>query len=108
MRRVETMERGHTRAARALLALMIAGSFAVAGCDDSSPAGAGDPPTTLRTAPDGLELDRPARNTQFLCVPGLVLTKPDRSWIDGDTVVISKIPFVEGEVTWESEFAVTE
>jgi hypothetical protein len=102
-------ERGRTRAALALLALATAASLAVAGCDDSSSegGGGGDAPTTLRTAPQGLDISRPARNTQFLCTPGLTITKPDRPWIEGDTVVIARIPFVEGEVSWQSEFAVT-
>jgi len=97
-----------TRAAVLAFALAITGAFAVAGCDNASSGEVGDPPTTLRTAPDGLVLDRPARNSQFLCVPGLKLTKPDRPWIEGETVVISKVAFVEGAVTWDSEFAVTE
>jgi hypothetical protein len=101
------VERDHTRTVLALIALAIAGSLAVVSCEDSSTGASGDPPTTLRTAPNGTDISHAARNTQFLCVPGLTLTKPDRSWIEGDTIVISKIPFVEGQVTWTSEFAMT-
>lgn len=112
MRRVDPTGQSDIRARKrerlGILVALLVVSLAAGACDDSSTGGDGDAPATLRTAPNGLALDRPARNTQFLCVPGLTLTKPDRPWIDGDTVVIANIPFVEGEVTWESEFAVTE
>jgi len=98
---------------RMLLALVAAtGCLALASCgSDSSTADGTDTPSTLKTAADGTEMDRPARNTQYLCGQRpddvLVLTKPDRPWIDGTTIDIAKVPFVEGEVTWASEFSVT-
>jgi hypothetical protein len=73
----------------------------------------GGVPTTLWTPPDGTNINAPARNTAYVCprenLPFLPpLTRPDTPWIEGDSIVVSQIPYVEGSVTWESEFAMTE
>jgi hypothetical protein len=82
--------------------------------DTSQSAPPSDPPVTLRTPRTGQGFGEPARNTTFLCLPPLPpplqilsLTRPDTPWIVGDDIIISDIPYVEGSVTWESEFAIT-
>ena len=69
-----------------------------------------DPPKTLRTPPTGQGFDEPARNKTYLCLPPplqvLGLTRPSTPWIAGDDIIVSEIPYVEGSVTWESEFEI--
>jgi hypothetical protein len=61
-------------------------------------------PATFKTAPTGTVINQPARNAQYICIPGLppniTLTKPDTPWVSGLDVVVSKIPYVEGTVDW--------
>lgn len=93
-------------------------SLGAAGCDGGDEGGedtaeeAGDEPTRIRTPAGGTRLDQAARNGLFLCdraplpfVPPL--TQPDSPWIDGEWIVISEIPYVQGSVTWESEFSMS-
>jgi hypothetical protein len=66
-------------------------------------------PSILRTPPTGTGFDNPARNQMYLSstfegIPtaGLSLTIPTTPWVQGLSVVISQIPFVTGEVMWNS------
>jgi hypothetical protein len=86
---------------------LLAGLLAIGGC--SSDGASGDGPARLRTPATGTSLARPAKNTLFVCEPGLPgLTRPDSPWVDGDFIVTSEIPYVEGSVSWESELVITE
>lgn len=90
----------------------------VAGCEsmDSEPADTmgepSDAPTTLRTPATGTSINHAARNTIYLCPrPPLKafppFTRPSTPWLDGESVVVAKMPFVEGSVTLESVFSMT-
>ena len=91
---------------------------AVLGCgtNEGSPdpeGDAGDYPTTLTTPATGTRVDRAARNEIFWCpvnaMPGPLprMTRPDTAWIDGASINISEIPYVDGSVTYESEFSIS-
>jgi len=71
----------------------------------------GGTPITLATPAEGTPVDHAAQGTLYMC-PRVVafppLTRPASPWIEGDSIVIADIPFVEGSVEWESEFSVTE
>lgn len=90
-----------------------AGSDSSAGSDarDASVSVPGDPPATLRTPRTGQGFDEPARNATYLCLPPplqvLGLTRPSTPWISGDDIIVADIPYVEGSVTWDSEFEMT-
>ena len=68
-------------------------------------------PTTLRTPAAGTSINQPARNTLYFCPRGPLplppLTKPDTPWVQGTTITIADIPYVEGEVSWDAEFELT-
>ena len=68
-------------------------------------------PEVFKTAPAGTPTDRPGRNLQFLCIPGLtalnngvapVYTESTNSWVHGLDIVVSEIPYVEGKVRWRN------
>jgi hypothetical protein len=68
-------------------------------------------PEVFKTAPTGTPTDRPGRNRQFLCIPALtalnngvapVYTESTNFWVDGLDVVVSEIPYVEGNVRWRN------
>ena len=66
-----------------------------------------DPPTTLTTAPDGTPLTMAAKNHQWMCPrPGLApkITGSSTPWLDGTTITVSKIEFIQGSVAWDSQF----
>ena len=98
-------------------ALLMTGACGGSGGGAGGAGGAGgdaeagqDPPTTLVTAPDGTRLDAPGKNHLYMCPrPGLKpsLTGSDTPWVSGTTVDVSKIAFVPGSVTWQSEFSMT-
>jgi len=76
----------------------------------AAPEAGQDPPATLVTAPGGTSLARPAKNQLYFCPrPGLVpqLTASTTPWVDGTTIDVSKIAYVQGSVTWQSEFSMT-
>lgn len=91
----------------------------IAGCgstDPSEPADTivkpSDPPETLRTPATGTSINQPARNTINLCPRAPLeafppFTRPSTPWVEGEAVVVSKMPFVEGSVSLESVFSVT-
>jgi hypothetical protein len=99
---------------------MAAGLFMIAGCgsmetpdtkSDGPVVDPADPPTLLRTPATGTRIDRAARNTIDLCPRAPItppLTRPTRPWVDGDSVVVAKMPYVEGSEMMTSEFAITE
>jgi len=96
------------------MAAIVASLVLIAGCggssDDTVSGAAKDPPMTLTTAPDGTPITMPAKNHLYMCPrPGLapVLTGSTASWVSGTTVDLSQVPFVEGSVTWTSQFAMT-
>jgi len=69
-----------------------------------------DPPTTLRTAVAGTPIDKAARNTIMVCPRAPItppLSKADRPWVEEGKVVVSKMPFVEGAVSHQSEFSIS-
>jgi hypothetical protein len=100
----------NSRILRQILAVLASGatvSMLAAPASDSGKimhARPDDGPATFRTAPTGTALNKPARNTQYLCIPGLppnvTLTKPDTPWVNGLDVVVAKMPYVEGSVDW--------
>ena len=64
-------------------------------------------PTVLITPPTGTGFGTAARNTMFLCsnfagfnTTGITLTTPNTSWVDGQKLILSKIPYIVGEVDW--------
>lgn len=68
-------------------------------------------PSILKTPPTGTGFDAAARNQMFLSntfedynLTGGSYTTPTTPWVSGQDVIVSDIPFVEGEVYWESEF----
>ena len=76
-------------------------------------------PKTFTTAANGVSVGSPARNTFYLC-PGkkvvvngtdflfpTVITKANSSWVTKNSIIVSKIPTVEGSVTMKHEFKVT-
>jgi hypothetical protein len=79
----------------------------LAGC---TPVNTAAIPETLTTPPTGTPVDEAARNAIFMC-PRIIdlppLTRADTPWVDGDTVMIADVPSVEGEMTWDAEFAMT-
>ena len=81
------------------------------GASADTSGGSTDGPTTIRTPATGTTLATPARNSVYLCLPpplqGASLVRPSSPWISGDDIVVADIPYVEGSVTWDSEFAVT-
>ena len=93
------------------LALLTGCSSAATPSGSDGGAGAGqDPTTTLTTAPDGTPTTVAAKNQLFLCpTSGLApkITGSSTPWVSGNTVTISQIAFVEGSVTWQSQFAMT-
>ncbi len=109
------MRYGYDRSALALV--MAAGLFMIAGCGSTSEPGdtqvePSDPPVTLRTPATGTNINQPARNTINLCPrPPLKafppFTRPSTPWVEGEAVVASKMPFVEGSEIRESVFSAT-
>ena len=68
-------------------------------------------PSILKTPPTGTGFDSAARNKMFLSdtfegynLSGGSFTTPTTPWVSGQDVIVSDIPFVEGEVYWDSEF----
>jgi hypothetical protein len=68
-------------------------------------------PAFLITPNTGTTFDVAARNHMFLSSTfegystiGTSLTAPSTPWVQGQNVNISEIPFVEGEVNWDSVF----
>ncbi len=65
-------------------------------------------PTVFITPPTGTQTAYAARNTQFLCLaaipvpPSMItITVPQTPWVQGQKVMASTIPFVEGAVNWK-------
>ena len=78
---------------------------------DAAATPAASNPEVFKTAPAGTPTDRPGRNLQFLCIPGLtalnngvapVYTESTNSWVHGLDIVVSEIPYVEGNVRWRN------
>jgi hypothetical protein len=70
----------------------------------------GGTPITMATPAEGTPVDHAAKNTLYMCPRVLSfppLTRPATPWIDGDSVVIAEIPFVDGAVEWDAEFEIT-
>jgi hypothetical protein len=68
-------------------------------------------PSILKTPPTGTGFDSAARNKMFLSntfegydLSGGSYTSASTPWVVGQDVIVSDIPFVEGEVYWNSEF----
>jgi hypothetical protein len=68
-------------------------------------------PSILRTQPTGTGFSNAARNQMFLTnvfegfnIAGGSYTTPGTPWITGQDVIVSSIPYVEGEVNWNSRF----
>jgi len=67
-------------------------------------------PSILKTPPTGTVFDTAARNQMFLSetfegynTSGGSYTSASTPWVVGQDVIVSDIPFVEGEVYWDSE-----
>jgi hypothetical protein len=105
----------HDRTILAMAAAFLVCAGCSGGADGSSSDTGGtevgqDPPTTLTTAPDGTPLSAPGKNKLWMCPrPGLApsLTGSTTPWVSGTTIDVSKIAFVPGSVTWQSEFNMT-
>ena len=78
---------------------------------DAAATPAASNPEVFKTAPAGTPTDRPGRNLQFLCIPGLtalnngvapVYTESTNSWVHGLDIVVSEIPYVKGNVRWRN------
>jgi hypothetical protein len=64
-------------------------------------------PTTLTTAPDKTPLTMAAKNQLWFCPrPGLspTLTASSTPWVSGTTIDLTKVAYVQGAVTWQSQF----
>ena len=66
-------------------------------------------PSILKTTPTGTGLGTAAKNHLFLTdtfegfnTVGISYTTPSTPWINGQDVIVSNIPFVGGEVYWNS------
>ena len=68
-------------------------------------------PQVFKTVPTGTPADSPGRNQQFLCFDALtqlnggvapVYTETTSPWVHGLDVVVSEIPYVEGNVRWRN------
>jgi hypothetical protein len=66
-------------------------------------------PSILKTPPTGTGFGTPAKNQMFLTdtfegfnIAGGFYTTPSTPWVDDQDVIVSEIPFVEGEVYWNS------
>jgi YHYH protein len=98
-------------AAACLVATACGGESTQPGDDAGTPAPAGqDPPTVLYTPHEGTPITGAARNTAWLCPrPGLApkLSGSTTPWREGDTINISKLPFVGGTMKWDSQFTMT-
>ena len=78
---------------------------------DAAATPAASNPEVFKTAPAGTPTDRPGRNLQFLCIPGLtalnngvapVYTESTNSWVHCLDIVVSEIPYVKGNVRWRN------
>jgi len=85
--------------------LLMGTPLAMADPRDERSAGA---PAFFVTAGTGTGINTAARNTQFLCIAAIptqttaiTLTTPKTPWVEGQRVLPSKIPFVEGAVDWQ-------
>jgi hypothetical protein len=65
----------------------------------------------LKTPPTGTGFGVPAKNQTFLCsnfagfnTTGISITSQSTPWVNGQNVIPSQIPYVEGEVSWNSVF----
>jgi hypothetical protein len=74
-----------------------------------------DAPARLTTPVSGTRLDHAARDTVFFCARAMLpvailpgLTQIERPWVVDNEVITADIPYVDGAVNWEAEFAVTE
>ena len=76
---------------------------------DTAKTDASGHPTVFKTVPTGTPTDEPGRGRQFLCFPALtalndgkppVYTEVEAPWVDGLDIIVSQIPYVEGNVTW--------
>ncbi len=81
----------------------------LSGPGDTSARELGGVPTTLWTPSSGTSINSAGRNSVYLCPRnGLPffppLTRPETPWVEGDSIVISEIPSVQGSVSWDSEF----
>jgi hypothetical protein len=68
-------------------------------------------PSILKTPPTGTGFGVPAKNQTFLCsnfagfnTTGISITSQSTTWVNGQNVIPSQIPYVEGEVSWNSVF----
>jgi hypothetical protein len=66
-------------------------------------------PSILKTPPTGTGFSTAARNQMYLTdnfegynIAGGFYTTPNTPWVNGQDVIVSEIPFVEGEVYWNS------
>lgn len=89
-------------------------------CRATGPAAAkGTGPKILTTAKNGVSVAAPSKNTFFLC-PGknvsvngtvfkfpMALTKPNSTWVTHNSIIVSKIPTVNGSVTMKHKFDIT-
>jgi hypothetical protein len=66
-------------------------------------------PTVFTTVAPGTQTNKPGRGLQFLCIPEVIVynggvapvySKMDTPWVEGLSVILSKIPYVEGQVMW--------
>lgn len=76
---------------------------------DAAETQASSNPAVFKTVPAGTPTDRPGRGLQFLCIDEVtelnggiapVYSEVDNPWVDGLSVIVSEIPYVEGRVMW--------
>jgi hypothetical protein len=74
-----------------------------------------DAPARLTTPASGARLDRAEKNAVFFCARAMLpsallprLTQIERPWVVDNEVITADIPFVDGAVDWDAEFAITE
>lgn len=78
--------------------------------EDAGEDGGQGAPGTLTTAPDGTPLTMAAKNQLWMCPrPGLAptLTASSTPWVSGTTIDLSKVAYVQGSVSWQSQFSMS-
>ena len=76
---------------------------------DTAKTDASGHPTVFTTVAPGTPTNQPGRGLQFLCIPEVIVynagvapvySDAKTPWVEGLSVILSKIPYVEGQVMW--------
>lgn len=94
----------------ALFVIVVAlpAGLAMAGSERGGAAAKQYLPSQMTTPATGTSLSKAERGKTFLCGtnPAVVMTNSNAPWVNGTKIDVSKIPHVEGSVSWKSKFEV--